>query len=82
MDCHWCGGGLNRLADETITQKFDQALARGDEAMFESAMNDLMHALYHKTRASLDHDDAMDVVLDAMKQLWAWWNRNHGPGTV
>lgn len=76
MDCHWCRGGLARLADETIVQRFDEALASGDNELFADAMNDLVHSLYHKARLSLDHDDAMDVVLDAMKKLWSWWKRN------
>lgn len=76
MDCHWCRGGLPRLTDQAIAQKLDEALARRDDELFEAAMDDLMHSLYHKARRSMDHDDAMDVVLDAIKQLWGWWKRN------
>lgn len=76
MDCHWCRGGLARLMDEAIAQKFDEALASENGELFEVTMNDLIHSLYHKARRSMDHDDAMDVVLDAMKQLWRWWRRN------
>lgn len=76
MDCHWCRGGLARLDDEAIVRRFNEALESENDELFAAAMNDLMHSLYHKTRRSLDHDDAMDVVLDTMKQLWGLLKRN------
>jgi len=82
MDCFWCDRGLARIDDDTISEKFDKALRTGDQVFFESAMEELMHSLYHKARRSLPHDEAMDVVLDAMKRLWAWCKRQQGAGPV
>lgn len=81
-DCFWCRRNLGIPIDADTIKKFDKALRSGDQMLFESAMEDLMHALYHKARRSLDHADAMDVVLDAMKTLWGWWNRNQGSGNA
>lgn len=76
MDCHWCRGGLARLDDEAIVRRFNEALESENDEIFAAAMSDLMHSLYHKARRSLDHDDAVDVVLDTMKQLWGLCKRN------
>lgn len=75
MDCIWHSRGLTRLTDDIIIEKFNQAQLTRDEAMFYSAFEDLMHSLYHKCCKYLSYDDAMDVVLDAAKQLWAWVRR-------
>lgn len=76
MDCHWCEGGRARLTDEDIVRQFDEALANENEKLFDAAMDDLMHSLYHKARRLMDHDAAMDVVLDSIKRLWGWWRKS------
>ncbi|MDR4469798.1 MAG: hypothetical protein MRJ68_16130 [Nitrospira sp.] len=80
MDCIWHSRGLTRLTDDIIIEKFNQAQLTRDQAMFHAAFDDLMHLLYHKSCKYLSHDDAMDVVLDAAKQLWAWVRRQYGAG--
>lgn len=62
MDCTWCGRGLRPNQDEAISENVDQAWLLGELTLFESAMEDLKHALYHMLHRSLDHDDVMDAV--------------------
>lgn len=76
MNCFWCDRGLDRLKDDVIIAKFNQARLTGEQTVFESAIDDLTHSLYHKTRyKSLDDADAMDVVLDAIERWWVWLTR-------
>jgi DNA-directed RNA polymerase specialized sigma24 family protein len=71
----WHSRGLKRLTDDIIIEKLNRAQLMRDQAMFHSAFDDLMHSLYHKSCKYLSYDDAMDVVLEAAKQLWAWAER-------
>ena len=84
MNCFWCNGGMEPLGDDDISAKFDQALLERDGPLFELAMNDLTHALYHKAGSRnpkkpqdrpLNDDDAKDVVLETIQRLWAWLKR-------
>lgn len=78
MDCIWCSRGVKLLRDDDIIEKLELANSQGDQTMFHSASEDLLHSLYHKARLYLSYDDAMDVVLDAAEKLWAWMKQQYG----
>jgi hypothetical protein len=78
QECPWCRAGCGRKKDEEIIRQFNQALAMKDQTMFDDALDDHMHASYHRHCPPLQHADAMDAVGNGVERLLKWFLRNGG----
>lgn len=76
--CKWCGMEMTCFSDQEIVSHFDSALEARNFQLFEEAMDDLAHSLFHKMiKKGFNIGDSMDLSVEGIKGLWWYLVRTH-----